>query len=127
MAKRGDTDGGGSRAEYWRELIEECSASGLTQGEFCDERGVAVASLRWWKWELGRRDKTRRPTKKAAAVTPTGLLPVRIISAAPPERAPGNDSCFEVVLPRGARIRVPQDFDAEALGRLITVVGSAAC
>ena len=128
MAKREGSESGG-RAEYWRELIEEWSASGLTQGDFCEEQGVSVASLRWWKWELNRREKTGKPTQPMKPKKPmkvaatTGLLPVRIVSSPTSSR----DSCFEVVLTSGARIRVPRDFDPDALGRLITVVEAAAC
>jgi len=42
----------GGRSEYWRQLISEWSASGLSQVGFCAERGVSVGSFRCWKWKL---------------------------------------------------------------------------
>jgi hypothetical protein len=34
-------------------LIEQWETEGGTQEAFCEARGVAVASFRWWKWKLG--------------------------------------------------------------------------
>jgi hypothetical protein len=34
-------------------LIEQWETEGASQKAFCEARGVAVSSFRWWKWKLG--------------------------------------------------------------------------
>jgi hypothetical protein len=38
-----------------------------------------------------------------------------------------GDGCFEIVLPSGISVRVPQSFDAVALERLLAVLQARAC
>lgn len=35
----------GYRAQEWTALIQECSASGLTKREFCQQRGISEKSF----------------------------------------------------------------------------------
>ncbi len=113
------------RETKWRRLVGEWRESGLTQEAFCRERGVAVASFRWWKWKLGlpgrpaaegraRRERLERPLP--------AFVPVRIVEpAARPAGAPGRGH-FELELPGGWVLRVPADFEAESLARLLAVI-----
>ncbi len=39
------------RESTWRGLVDEWRESELMQEAFCRERGVSVASFRWWKWK----------------------------------------------------------------------------
>lgn len=36
------------KRELWKERIEEQRSSGLTQKQWCDEKGVSVSGLRYW-------------------------------------------------------------------------------
>ncbi len=109
----------------WRRLVDEWRESELTQEAFCRERGVAVASFRWWKWKLGL---PGRPPAGVCArregLEPSlpAFVPVRIVEpAARPAGAPGAGA-FELELPGGWRLRVPAHFEAESLARLLAVV-----
>ncbi len=107
----------------WRE-------SGLTQAAFCRGRGMAVASFRWWKWKLGL--PGRPPAEGRVQDRPAGALPafvpVRIVERSPrPGREPAGGA-FELDLPGGWCLRVPADFEAESLARLLAVVeGHVSC
>jgi hypothetical protein len=79
-----------------------------SQAQIAARAGMPTPTLAWWCQRLGR---TPAPSSAFVAVD---LAP----EAA--ERAgPGG---FEVVLPRGRCVRVPPDFDAGALSRLLSVL-----
>lgn len=40
------------RAQKWAILIQECSASGLTKQEFCQQRGISEKSFYYWLRKL---------------------------------------------------------------------------
>jgi hypothetical protein len=118
----------GDRRAYWRDLIEQWEASGATQEAFCEARGVAVASLRWWKWRLGVEGagEARRPQGRLSQPGPVSgpaFVPVRIVERGEPCGASSPGGAFELSLPGGVRLRVPGDFEAESLARLLVVLG----
>ena len=40
------------RIQQWAVLIQECSASGLTNKEFCRQRGISEKSFYYWQHKL---------------------------------------------------------------------------
>lgn len=40
------------RAACWRELLTEWEGSGVSQAEFCRQRGLKAVNLAWWKRRL---------------------------------------------------------------------------
>lgn len=40
------------RAQEWAMLIQECSSSGLTKREFCQQRGISEKSFYYWLRKL---------------------------------------------------------------------------
>ena len=108
------------RATYWRGVIKEWEGSGLTQLEFCQRNDESIASFRWWRWQLRKRDQQSRLPR---------LLPVAVVEDNGTPEGPNNGvgGIFEVLLPRGTVIRIPQDFEPEALLRLIRVLETAGC
>ena len=50
------------RAQTWAMLLQECKASGMTNKEFCEQRGVSEKSFYYWQKRLR--------TKLAEAVAP---------------------------------------------------------
>jgi hypothetical protein len=110
--------------EAWAKRVERRRDSGLTAAEYAAEIGVKSHTLSWWKWRLGsggegrpvaRRSprRTTRHRQRTALVSPLTFVEM-------PARAPAE--ALEVVLPTSIRIRVPQDFDAATLGRLLGVL-----
>ena len=94
------------RAQEWAMLIRECSASGLTKREFCQQRGISEKSFYYW-------------LKK---------LRVQMVGAAAPqlvqlEPLPTKDSILEIHY-RGAEMKLPDGVDMDAVAALLRSIQS---
>lgn len=105
------------RERFWSALIKERAASGLSLREFAGARGVVASTLAWWGSEIRRREARRAGRAVPARPKPKSIPFVPVTVAESP-----MDPVFEVALPGGAAVRVPTDFDADSLRRLITVL-----
>ncbi len=85
-------------------------ASGLTPAVYAAKHGINEASLKWWKWHLGSK-------KRAKAHAPASVSPLTFV-----EMTVGRGDTMEIVLASGLTVRVPADFDAVALGRLLDLL-----
>ena len=118
------------RAAYWRGLLTAWADSGLSQAEFCRRRGIKAVTLAWWKRRLratggtgrerrGRRVGSRRRARFVEVALPHGA------SFAPAPRgsslAPTSNR-YELVLPGGVGLWLPDDFDPERVARLVQVL-----
>ena len=84
--------------------------------------GVATGTLAWWSHELRRRDRARAAKE---TVVPA-LLPVRVREVAPCVRA--RAAGYEIALADGRRVlRVPAEFEPEAVSALVAAVEGAQC
>jgi hypothetical protein len=106
-----------SRQE-WAERIERWSDSGLTAREFATEIGVNPRTLMHWKWVL--KPKPEEATVKAETPGSAAAPELRFVELA--GDAVSSES-FEIVLGSGMTLRVPARFDADALSRLLDVLG----
>ena len=124
------------RSEYWRAQSVAWQTSGMTQADFCEEHELSLPALRWWRWKLKREDGESEPS--TAPEKDSGramrLVPVRVVDPEPHHPTPSSCStsavpplAFEVVLESGATIRMPRDFDAEALSRLLRTLEAVGC
>lgn len=115
-------------AAKWADLIAAWESSGRSARAFAEERGIAEASLRWWKSELARRARNEPPRRPSGTRAPaqrpiTIARVVRDGDAAPPRETGGLDSL--VVLVGSARIIVQPDFDAAHLRAIVRALGEA--
>lgn len=101
------------REAYWREVIWDQAASGLSISAFCRERGVSPASFFDWRRKLAAGGGEEAVADKFMAIE----LP-------PPSTI---QSCLEVALPNGLRVLVPSRFDADTLRELLDVLELRAC
>jgi transposase-like protein len=102
------------REEYWREVIRDQEASGLSISAFCREHEVSPASFFSWRRKLAAAGREEVAEK---------FLPIEL---APPTPSAGQAG-FEVALPNGLRVFVPPRFDADALRDLLDALGVQAC
>jgi hypothetical protein len=130
--RRSETD----RARHWRRLIAAWQRSGLSQVDYCRERGINAGTFAWWK---------RRLTAEAAGGAKRGFPHRRRVAAktgqfvevcvpdsktisAPISMTPANSATepvCEIILARGRSIRLFGALDPASVSRLITVVESA--
>lgn len=94
------------RAQEWAMLIQECSASGLTKREFCQQRGISEKSFYYWLKKL-------RTHMVEAAVPQLVQL----------ESLPAKDSILENHY-RGAEMKLPDGVDMDAVAALLRSVQS---
>jgi hypothetical protein len=110
----------------WAKRVERWKDSGLSAAEFAGELGISPNSLSWWKWQLGKREATsqlttpKKPAARAGKARRVGRPRMKFVEL-PSTPAPSEP--LEVVLPSGVRVRVPDHFDAAALGRLLDTLG----
>jgi transposase-like protein len=110
MSRRGNSE----REQYWRGVVRDQPASGLSISEFCRQREVSAASFFRWRRKLGQRQQEDSAAKFVS------------IELAPPPAHAGQPS-FEVVLPDRCRIIVPARFDADSLRELLGVLEDRPC
>ena len=94
------------REQQWAVLIQECSASGLTNKEFCRQRGISEKSFYYWQRKLRQQIvETALPQLVQLDSTPeTGdLLQIQY---------------------RGADLRLPGGVDLEAVAALLRSIQS---
>ena len=111
--------------EVWTKRVERWRDSGLSATEFAAEIGVNANSLRHWGWRVNgehRRAESQATPMEAEALTWVEVAAPKEPEAAPPSPNPPTEK-LEVVLASGMTVRVPLRFDAEALRRLLAVIG----
>ena len=106
-----------SRAD-WQKRIERWNDSGLSAEQFAAELGINAGTLRHWKYFLGKQ-VSRTASAKAPAVTASALVEVRPSSVA---TTVASSLAFELELGTDRKLRIPPQFDAAALERLLGVL-----
>jgi hypothetical protein len=123
-----------SRRVHWQALLEECRRSGLSQAEFCRQRGVVPGTLAFWKHTLARATPAARSGSRRARPAAPTFVPLRVIERSPaPHTAIAADSVpaarseIEIVLPRHRRVRVRGRVDAHWLGEIVRMLEGLGC
>jgi hypothetical protein len=112
---------------FWRRVIGEQRHSELTQSDFCRRHGIVPARYFWWKRRLALRERADESSATEAPPAnhrhqPASLVAVRI-RPSPLVGCDGlKESGFEIALADGRVIKVPQQFDGQALERLLGIL-----
>ena len=108
--------------EVWTKRVERWRESGLSANEFAAELGVNAATLAQWKYRLAAEARAAMPSEVTLA--PAALSFVEVNAEAEPVAAERSaaQSTFDVVLLNGITVRVPSQFDAAALRRVVDVM-----
>lgn len=108
----------------WRLLIAEQERSGQSVREFAQEKGVSAWSLYGWRSRLGFSGGRKRsgPTAKTRGSTSAEaeFIAVEVVDEES-ARVVGEPPLLEVEI-GDVRVRVPRGFDAEEIGRLVSVL-----
>ncbi|XXF81067.1 IS66 family insertion sequence element accessory protein TnpB [Myxococcaceae bacterium GXIMD 01537] len=99
----------------WLRVAEEFEASGQTQREFAEGRGLRLSTLQSWVY---RRRRQVRP----GAEPPVRLLPVQVSHPLGAEEV-----TVEVLAAGGTRVRFVPGTDVDYVARLVVALGRASC
>ena len=88
------------RAQQWEMVVQECAASGLSNREFCRQRGIAEKSFYYWQRKL------RRQIVESASP--------QLVHLEPPA-APDEQLCIQY---RGAKLKLPTSVDTGAVAEI---------
>ena len=89
------------RAQQWAVVVQECAASGLSNREFCKQRGIVEKTFYYWQRKLR--------TQLVEAAAPK-LVPL--------ESLPGSDDMLQIQY-RGAELKLPAGVDMDAVAALL--------
>ena len=89
------------RAQNWAMVIRECSNSGLSNREFCRQRGISEKTYYYWLRKLR--------SQMAEAAAPQ-LVPL--------DPAPVQDDMLQIQY-RGAELKLPAGVDMDAVAALL--------
>ncbi len=87
------------RLQNWMEIIRECEESGLSNREFCFQRGISEKTYYYW-------------LRKARAATATVIEP-QLVRVDSPEMS-STEQMFEIRYGR-AELKLPEDVGLKAL------------
>ena len=89
------------RAQNWAMLIQECSNSGLTKREFCQQRGISEKSFYYWLRKL------RGHMTEASGPQLVQLEPI-----------PAENDMLQIQY-RGAELKLPTGVDVDSVAALL--------
>lgn len=102
------------RQRQWAEQVERWQRSGVSAREFARKEGVNPKTLGYWRWRL---EQESQETESNGAADGRAVQFVELGTSGDDKR-----SVFEFELRGGLRVRIPFDFEREALIRLLDVV-----
>jgi hypothetical protein len=137
MARKGERDP--ERERFWRAALRRQQRCGLTAREFCRGERLAETAYYYWRKELARRDRERRPRSRlrkrvpgAASSAASGRR--RMLSAprfqelailgGPSSAASGG---LEIILPDGCRVRLAPEVDRALLADVLQALEARRC
>ena len=94
------------RAQQWAMLIQECKSSGMSNKEFCMQRGVSEKSFYYWQKKL-RTKLVEAATPQLVQLEPTSV-PTELLQ----------------ISFRGAELKLPAGVDMDAVVALLRSVQS---
>ena len=89
------------RAQQWEMVVQECAASGLSNREFCRQRGIPEKSFYYWQRKL------RQQIVESAAPQLVPLEPVT-----------ESEDLLQIQY-RGAELKLPAGVDMDAVASLL--------
>lgn len=115
------------KAEEWRQLIGELEGGGEELLTFCRRHGLHLPTLQWWRWRLRspRRERGRADSNSSTVAAGAFEEVRRSRPLEATDRASGDG--FELRWSDGLTLRIPQEFDGAALGRLLAVLEATGC
>jgi hypothetical protein len=108
------------RGRFWRKHVQQWQRSGATQSQYCREQDLSIAAFHWWRRKLAPGQPGVDPQKEQ----PTSPTPTFTEIRIPAVGTPAAAYAYEIILPNRTEVRLRQNFDAEAVAALISLLGA---
>jgi hypothetical protein len=115
------------KVQFWRDLLDEQSRTGMTVKAFCEKKGVSVPSFYSWRNKIQRKDAA---VSRDGAKDHDGLVPVTVTA---PLKDRATDAThrhadgIEIVTPGGFTLRVRRDLHPDNIARLLEAIEACRC
>ena len=109
-----------AKQEAWKRILSEHKRSGLSARQFCKAKGIPVQTFYWWKRRLSNFGGNGKPESKKRK----SLVPVVVFEPNKSGDGSSGKEPFELLLKDGVVLRVPQDFEGNALESLLRSLSS---
>lgn len=108
--KPGQPDLAQDKASLWQQHIEGWETSGLTQGIYCQQHAISLASFGYWRTRL----KRMQSNNTGGEIEPL-FLPVQLMSTR-------HDPLLTLRTPQNVSIDVSSGFDPQLLKEVLQVL-----
>jgi hypothetical protein len=109
------------RGRFWRKHVEQWQRSGATQVQYCKEHHLSIAAFRWWRRKLVDDQPVPGPRKGSRPASVPSFTEIRL----PEGGAAATAYAYEIILPNRTQLRLRQNFDAQAVSSLVSLLGAA--
>jgi len=109
------------RGRFWHKQAQQWQRSGATQVQYCQEHKLSVAAFRWWRRQLADDQPVLAPRKGSRPASVPASTEIRL----PQSGEAASGYAYEIILPNRTQLRLRQDFDAEAVSTLVSVLGAS--
>jgi len=106
------------RGRFWHKQVQQWQRSGATQVQYCQEHKLSVAAFRWWRRKLVHDQTVPGSRKRSRPASVPTFTEIRI-----PHGSETAAYAYEIVLPNGAHVRLPRNFDVQAVSSLVSLLG----
>lgn len=105
---------------FWEEIMREFERSGLRVKEFCNKKNLNFSRFKNWRYKIQQKQKDTNAKPE--------FIPVVINNQPPANKPTVVNHKFELrIASDGIHINIPCEFNAEALGNILAVVGGIKC
>lgn len=108
------------RGRFWRKHVQQWERSGATHVQYCKEHKLSVPAFRWWRRKLVDDQSGPGPREGSRPASGPTFTEIRI-----PQ---GNEAAaayaYEIILPNRTHLRLRQNFEAEAVAALVSLLGA---
>jgi len=101
--------------------VQQWGRSGATQVQYCKEHKLSVSAFRWWRRKLRGEPPVAGPRKGSRPASVPTFTEIRL----PPGPEAVSAYAYEIILPNRTQLRLRQNFDAEAVSTLVSVLGGS--
>jgi len=121
MAKKLVTKEQIQKRKFWKQHLEQCGRSGISQAEYCRQHKLSTKSFTYWKRRFRDISILRPVSRQKTSVT---FVPVQV----KPERQIAGDISSGLVLCKdGYRIEIREGFKTETLGEVLRTIRELSC